>query len=62
MFTCLRNECKNPDDIVDGVGEEAAEDIPLPVDLSSVDLVEEGHHDEGVEHHREVNRRRSSEI
>jgi len=29
------------------------------VDLSGVDLVEDGHHDEGVEDHGEVDRRRS---
>ncbi len=51
----LGNKGENPDDIVDGVGEEAAEDVPLAVDLSGVDFVEEGHHHKSVEHYGEVN-------
>lgn len=43
-----------PDAVVDGVGEQALEDVALAVDLPSVDLVEEGHHDEGVEDDGEV--------
>jgi hypothetical protein len=33
----------------DGVAEDAIEDVALSVDLAGVDLVEELHHDEGVE-------------
>ncbi len=58
----LRDKSEDPDDIVNGIGEEAAEDIPLAVDLPGVDFVEEGHHHKGVENHREVDRRWSSEF
>ena len=51
----LTDEGEDPDDVVDGVGEESYEDVPLPVDLPCVDLVEQGHHDECVEDHGEVN-------
>ena len=44
-----------PYDIVDGVGKEPLEDVPLAVDLPGVDLVEEGHHHEGVEDDGKVN-------
>lgn len=33
----------------DGVPEDAVEDVALAVDLAGIDLVEELHHDEGVE-------------
>lgn len=33
----------------DGVSEDAIEDIALAMDLAGVDLIEELHHDEGVE-------------
>lgn len=33
----------------DRVPEDAVKDVPLSVDLSGVDLIEELHHDEGVE-------------
>ena len=58
----LRDEGENPDDVVDGVGEESAEDIPLPVYFPGVDFVEEGHHHKSVEDHREVDGGWSSEI
>ena len=54
----LSDEGKDPDGVVDGVGEETDEDVSLAVNLSGVDLIEDGHHDEGVEDHREVDRRR----
>lgn len=33
----------------DGVAVNGLEDVPLPVDLARIDLVEQLHHDEGVE-------------
>ena len=57
-MTDLSNECEDPDGVVDRIGEESDEDVSLSVDLSCVDLVEDGHHDERVEDHREVNGRR----
>ena len=51
----LSNECADPDGVVDGIGEESDEDVPLSVDLPGVDLVKDGHHHEGVEDHGEVN-------
>jgi hypothetical protein len=60
--TNLRDKGEDPDNIVDGIGEEAAEDISLAVDLPGVDFVEEGHHHKGVENHRKVDRRWSSEF
>ena len=54
----LANECEDPDCVVDRVREQSDEDISLSMDLSRVDLVEDGHHDERVEDHREVDRRR----
>ncbi len=41
----LSNEGGDPNDIVDRVGEQADEDVPLAVDLTRVDLVKQGHHD-----------------
>lgn len=43
--------CKSPQHhrAEDGVAIDGLEDVPLPVDLARVDLVEELHHDEGVE-------------
>lgn len=32
----------------DGVAEDAIEDIPLTMNLASIDLIEKLHHDEGV--------------
>ncbi len=57
-MTHLPNKSNDPDGVVDGIGEEADEHVPLAVDLPGVDLVEERHHDERVEDHREVHRRR----
>ena len=45
----LGNESHNPYDVVDGIREEANEDIPLAVDLASVDFVEQSHHDKSIE-------------
>lgn len=42
----------------DGVAVDALEDVPLAVDLARVDLVEELHHDKGVEDDGVVLRRR----
>ena len=53
--TDLSNERANPDGVVDWIGEQSDKDVPLSVDLSGVDLVKDGHHDEGVEDHGEVN-------
>lgn len=50
----LTEERDDPDPVVDGVGEESDEHVPLSVDLPGVDLVEEGHHDEGVKNHSEM--------
>lgn len=33
----------------DGIPKDAVKDVALPVDLSGIDLIEELHHDEGVE-------------
>lgn len=43
--------CKGAQDdsAEDGVAEDAVEDVALAVDLAGIDLVEELHHDEGVE-------------
>ncbi len=57
----MSNEGENPDCIVDWIGEEANENISLAVNLSGVYLVEDGHHDERVEDHGEVNGRRSGD-
>ena len=43
IIVYLTDERYDPDDVVDWVGEDADEDVPLPVDLPRVDLVEEGH-------------------
>lgn len=50
----LREESPDPDCVVNPVTEESLEHIPLAMNLPGVDLVEEGHHDERVEHHRKV--------
>ncbi len=57
-MTNLSDEGKDPDGVIDWVGEQPNEDVSLSVDLPRVDLVENRHHNEGVEHHREVDRRR----
>jgi len=58
----LGDECCKPNDVVDWVSEDAAENVPLAVDLARVDFVEERHHDEGVEDDREVLRRGSAQV
>ena len=58
----LGHKGENPDDVIDGVGKEAAEDIPLTVDLPRVDFVEQGHHHKSIEHHSEVDGGWSPEI
>lgn len=50
--------CDDEDAVEDGVCEKALKDVPLAVDLSGIDLVEQGHHDESVEDDGEVLRRR----
>ncbi|GMT24757.1 hypothetical protein PFISCL1PPCAC_16054, partial [Pristionchus fissidentatus] len=57
----LRHEGSNPDDVVDGIGEESLQDGNILRDLSRIDLVEEGHHDESVEDDGEVLRGRRVE-
>lgn len=53
----LRNKRSYPDANEDGIGEKSLSHISLAVNLSRVDLVEESHHDEGVENNSEVLRR-----
>ncbi len=62
LWTYLCDKGDDPDTSINRIGEEAAEDIPLAVDLPGVDLVAEGHHYKSVENHREVDRRGSSKI
>ena len=57
----LSDEGENPDGVVDWICEEADENVSLAVNLSSVNLVEDGHHDERVEDHSEVNGRRGGD-
>ena len=59
--TDLTDEGHDPDYVVDGVGEQAHQDVPLTVYLPGIDLVEEGHHDKRVEYHREMLRWRRVE-
>ena len=56
----LWNECHDPNDVVDGIGENSREDVALAVNLPGVDLVEERHHHERVEDHGKVHRGRRS--
>ena len=58
----LWDEGDEPDDVVDRVGKHTLEHVPLPVDLSRVDFVEQGHHDERVEDDGEVLRRRRTQV
>jgi hypothetical protein len=62
LRTYLCDKSGDPDASINGIGEEATEDIPLAVDLPGVDFVAEGHHHKGVENHCEVDRRGSSKI
>lgn len=45
----LNSECPQDNSAKNGISEDAIEDIPLAVDFAGVDLVEELHHDKGVE-------------
>ena len=45
----LSNEGRNPNDDKHAVGGQVFEDVSLAVHFSTVDFVEEGHHDKGVE-------------
>lgn len=45
----LHSESPQDDGAEDGISEYAVEDVPLAVDLASVDLVKKLHEDEGVE-------------
>ena len=58
----LGNESNDPNDVVDGIGEEASKHVPLAVDLASVDFVEQCHHDKSIENNCKVNGRWSSEV
>ena len=49
MRSYLDGERPEHDGTEDGVPEDAVEDVPLAVDLPGVDLVEQLHHDKGVE-------------
>ena len=42
----LTDEGSDPNDVINRVGKEPNEDIALTVDLASVDLIEQRHHDE----------------
>ena len=57
----LDGERSEHDGTEDGVPEDAVEDVPLAVDLAGVDLVEQLHHDKGVEDDGVVLRRRRVE-
>ena len=50
----MRNQCANPDADEQRISVETFKDVALAVNLTSVDLVEEGHHDETVEDDGEV--------
>ena len=56
MDMYLTDEGSDPNDVINRVGKEPNEDIALTVDLASVDLIEQRHHDEWVEDHGEMNR------
>ena len=58
----MTDEGGDPDGIINRVGEEADKNISLSVDLASVDLVEQSHHDETIENHGKMNRRRSGQV
>ena len=48
----------NPDYVINRVGKESNEDVALPVNLASVDFIEQCHHNECVEDHGEMYRGR----
>lgn len=60
-FLHLDDEGTEDDTAEDQVVEDALENVPLPVNLAGVDLVEKLHHHEGVEDNGVVFRWRSME-
>ena len=58
----MREEGAYPDGVVNPITEEPLEHVSLAMDFPGVDLIEEGHHDKSVEHHRKVDGRRSAEF
>ena len=56
LITYLTNKGSNPDNVINRIGKQPNEDISLSVDLTSVNLVKQSHHDERVEDHGEMNR------
>lgn len=56
-FWYLNGESAQDNGAEDGISENAFKHVSLPVDLAGVDLVEELHHDEGVEDNGVVLRR-----
>ena len=61
LRTDLTDERGDPDDVVNGIGEQPHEHVSLAVDLPGIDLVEQRHHDERVEYHGEMLRWRCVE-
>lgn len=57
-FIYLNGKCSQDNSAKNGISEDAIEDVPLAVDFAGVDLVEELHHDKGVEDDGVVLRRR----
>ena len=53
----LDEKCGNPNADEERIAVESVEDVSLAVNLASVDLVEQSHHDETVEDDGEVLRR-----
>lgn len=58
----LSDEGSEPNDVINRVSEETNKDIALSMDLASVDLVEQSHHDERVENHGKMNRRGCGQV
>jgi len=50
----LDEKCGNPDADEERIAVESVEDVSLAVNLASIDLVEQSHHDESVEDYGEV--------
>lgn len=50
----LCEECEDPDANKHNVSTESVEDVPLTMDLTSIDLIEKSHHDERVKDDSEV--------
>ena len=55
----LDEKGRNPDSDEERIAVESVEDVPLSVNLTSINLVEKSHHHERVEDDGEVLRRRS---